>query len=55
MRPGRFEYDWQQAPFSERLASPLVRAILRRGNARAMQRLAEQLAAHQRIEAHVLS
>ena len=42
-----FEYSWQQAPLSERLASPLVRAVLRRANARAMQRLAEQLAARQ--------
>jgi carbon monoxide dehydrogenase subunit G len=40
-----FEYAWQQAPLLERLASPLVRAILRRGNQRAMERLAEQLAA----------
>ena len=31
---------------SERLAAPIVRAILRRGNERAMQRLAEQLAQH---------
>jgi carbon monoxide dehydrogenase subunit G len=38
-----FEYAWQRAPLSERLASPLVRAVLRRGNERAMQRLAEQL------------
>jgi carbon monoxide dehydrogenase subunit G len=38
-----FEYAWQRAPLSERLASPLVRAVLRRGNQRAMQRLAEQL------------
>ena len=36
---------WQQAPLSERLAAPLVRAVLRRGNERAMERLAEQLAA----------
>jgi len=40
-----FEYAWQQAPLSERLASPLVRSVLRRGNQRAMARLAEQLAA----------
>jgi len=40
-----FEYAWQQAPLSERLASPLVRSVLRRGNQRAMQRLAEALAA----------
>jgi carbon monoxide dehydrogenase subunit G len=40
-----FEYAWQQAPLSERLASPLVRSMLRRENRRAMERLAEQLAA----------
>jgi hypothetical protein len=40
-----FEYTWQQAPLGERLAAPLVRAMLRRGNERAMERLAEQLAA----------
>jgi carbon monoxide dehydrogenase subunit G len=40
-----FEYSWQQAPLSERLAAPIVRGILRRGNERAMQRLAEQLPA----------
>jgi carbon monoxide dehydrogenase subunit G len=39
-----FEYAWQSAPPSERLAAPVVRAILRHGNQRAMQRLAEQLA-----------
>jgi carbon monoxide dehydrogenase subunit G len=47
----QFQYAWQQAPLSERLASPLVRAILRRGNERAMQRLAEQLAAALKVEA----
>lgn len=39
-----FEYAWQQAPLSDRAAAPLVRAILTRGNKRAMARLAEQLA-----------
>ena len=39
-----FEYAWQRAPLSERLASPLVRGVLRRGNERSMQRLADQLA-----------
>jgi len=39
-----FEYAWQQAPLSERVAAPLIRGILRRGNQRAMERLAEQLA-----------
>jgi carbon monoxide dehydrogenase subunit G len=38
-----FEYAWQQAPLSERLAAPLVRSILRRGNEEAMRRLADQL------------
>jgi hypothetical protein len=42
-----FEYAWHQAPFSERLAAPLVRAILTRANRRAMERLAEQLAARE--------
>jgi hypothetical protein len=40
----QFEYSWERAPLSERLAAPIVRAILRRGNERSMQRLAEQLA-----------
>jgi carbon monoxide dehydrogenase subunit G len=39
-----FTYDWQQAPLSERLAAPLVRALMRRANERAMRRLAELLA-----------
>jgi Polyketide cyclase / dehydrase and lipid transport len=38
-----FTYAWQQAPWSERLAAPIARGILRRGNERAMQRLVEQL------------
>jgi hypothetical protein len=41
-----FEYRWQSAPLSERLAAPFVRAVLRRGNRRAMHRLAERLAEH---------
>jgi carbon monoxide dehydrogenase subunit G len=44
-----FEYAWQQAPVSERLGAPVVRAILRRGNERAMQRLAEQLAEREEV------
>jgi hypothetical protein len=40
-----FTYAWQQAPVGDRLIPPLTRAILRRGNERAMQRLAEQLRA----------
>ncbi len=39
-----FEYAWRRPLISDRVAAPLVRAILRRGNQRAMERLAEQLA-----------
>jgi ribosome-associated toxin RatA of RatAB toxin-antitoxin module len=38
-----FEYAWKQAPLSERLAAPLVRAILSAANRRALTRLAQQL------------
>jgi hypothetical protein len=38
-----FTYAWQQAPWSERLAEPVVRGIAHRGFERALQRLAEQL------------
>jgi hypothetical protein len=38
-----FTYSWDQAPLTDRLLAPLIRAILRRGNARAMDRLADQL------------
>ena len=44
-----FEYSWQRAPISERLAAPLIRTYLRRANQRAMQRLAEQLAARAHV------
>ena len=40
-----FEYAWKQAPLGERLASPLVRAIMSSANRRALARLAEQLQA----------
>lgn len=40
-----FTYAWQQAPLSERLAAPVVYGIARRGNERALQRLAERLRA----------
>jgi len=39
-----FEYAWKQAPLSERVAAPFVRAYLARGNRRAMARLADELA-----------
>jgi hypothetical protein len=38
-----FTYSWDRAPLSDRALAPLVRAILRRGNQRAMERLGEQL------------
>jgi hypothetical protein len=38
-----FEYAWQRAPLIDRLAAPAVRAYMRRGNGRALERLAEQL------------
>jgi hypothetical protein len=41
----RFELSWVAAPLSERLAAPLVRAYVRRANAKAMRRLREVLAA----------
>ena len=46
-----FEYAWPQPLLSDRVAAPLVRAILRRGNQRAMERLAEQLTAHETVAA----
>jgi hypothetical protein len=42
-----FESAWLRVPRSEALAAPLVRAVVRRGNKRAMERLAEQLRDHQ--------
>jgi polyketide cyclase/dehydrase/lipid transport protein len=41
-----FESAWLRVPRSEALAAPLVRAVVRRGNKRAMERLAEQLRAY---------
>jgi hypothetical protein len=48
-RPGggtriEFEFAWKQAPLTERLTAPLVRAVVRRANEQALSRLAEQLA-----------
>ena len=45
-----FEYAWQRAPLSERLASPLVRWFMRRANQEAMRRLAEQFAVRESVE-----
>jgi hypothetical protein len=38
-----FTYAWERAPLADRILSPLVRSLLRRGNTRAMERLAAQL------------
>ena len=38
-----FTYAWLRAPLLDRVSAPMVRRILRRGNERAMVRLAEQL------------
>jgi hypothetical protein len=38
-----FEFAWVQAPLVERLAAPITRAVMRRGNRTSLQRLAEQL------------
>ncbi len=38
-----FDFAWLEAPLSERLAAPLTRAVGRRANARALERLAERL------------
>ena len=39
-----FELAWLEAPLIERLASPLTRLVVRRANARSLQRLADELA-----------
>ena len=38
-----FEYRWIKAPLADRMMAPLTRAYIRRANAVAMRRLAEQL------------
>ena len=40
-----FESAWLRVPRTEALAAPLVRAIVRRGNKRALERLAGELQA----------
>ena len=39
-----FTYAWQRAPFGDRIAAPLVRAMMRRGLRQTLDRLAQQLA-----------
>ena len=43
-----FEYAWQRAPLSERLAAPLVRRVMRRPLELSMRRLADELRARER-------
>jgi hypothetical protein len=38
-----FEFAWLRIPLLERLAAPVTRAVVRRGNERSLERLAEQL------------
>jgi carbon monoxide dehydrogenase subunit G len=46
-----FEYAWQSAPVPERIAAPLVRALMRRVLRTSMQRLRDTLAAQQPVTA----
>jgi len=39
-----FEFAWLRIPLVERLAAPVTRFVVRRGNRRSLQRLAQQLA-----------
>lgn len=39
-----FTFETLEAPLPERVLAPLLRSVVRRGNARAMERLAERLA-----------
>jgi hypothetical protein len=41
-----FELAWLEAPLTERIAAPLTRAVVRRADARSLQRLAEALASN---------
>jgi Polyketide cyclase / dehydrase and lipid transport len=55
-RPGggtriSFEFVWLEAPVIERLAAPLTRAVVRRGNAESLRRLADQLTRSPRLGA----
>jgi hypothetical protein len=38
-----FEFTWLKAPLIERIAAPLTRAVIRRANARSLQRLTATL------------
>jgi Polyketide cyclase / dehydrase and lipid transport len=38
-----FRFEWLRAPLIERLAAPVTRSVLRRGNQRSLERLAQRL------------
>ncbi len=38
-----FRFEWLSAPLIERLAAPMTRSVLRRGNQRSLERLAQRL------------
>ena len=38
-----FRFEWLRAPLVERLAAPFTRSVLRRGNRRSLERLAQRL------------
>jgi hypothetical protein len=38
-----FRFEWLRAPLAERLAAPVTRSVLRRGNQRSLDRLAQRL------------
>jgi hypothetical protein len=38
-----FRFEWLCAPLAERLAAPVTRSVLRRGNQRSLERLAQRL------------
>ena len=40
-----FTIEWLEAPLSDRLGAPVTRAVMRRANRKAMERLADALAA----------
>jgi len=43
-----FTIEWLQAPLPERLGAPVTRAVMRRANGKAMERLAASLSARER-------
>jgi hypothetical protein len=46
-----FTFEWLSVPLIERLAAPVTRAVMRRGNQMSLERLAEQLAPRRALRA----